>query len=1794
MKPQSPIIAACAFSLLILTIWLPVDIAAQIEGDLTDAADIGLQQLPPEVRGRWLSLTSQVDTAAFAEIIYEGRLILRQLGELIQVVGGQPPTPDMPSYSIYSGLENSLTSLLDKIQLALVLQMPDEELQKLLDYYRTEKNELSGGARTERQRLIDAGTALIRSHENDPYFLRYPHRRAVIADLYFRLTELIYEESYDLFLEATDDYLFKLDSLSKVNPGAIATLAKPKPDYTRVMAMYQRIVDEFPTSEYADDALYNLAVLTAEGETQTDRDRANRLLETLIRIYPESVYKLNALRRIGEYYFNPPVNSLEKSIDIYSRIVEEYRDSEYESEALYKLGWCYYRKTQLADAVEYFARSLDASNFNEGAATGSQFGLDIASESINYIGICYAIDPRDWKDAGVDNMVKWLRNHPDRIKNYGRRLITQLGAIYHKQVGRYADAVSVYEKFLELFPLDPQAWRIHRNVVEVFQQGEIYNPQHAYSEKKRFFDAYNIDSQWWSANADQANRDELIPVLENYLNLILDETLVLATDSKDPALYDEFEKYCRQYLRYWPKGYNVYKVHYNLASILERNKNKKFAALKEYWQVAINYADTTNRSIACQRIVAIAQELMKQEKDGFLSVNADGTIGEPLPQPPAAPAAEGEAPVVATSLLNGEALLLSSFDLFLGFFPESPLATQMLYQAGDILFQHNRFVDSRRYLEWLLADYPGNKFTEDAYTLILEGHFKVKEFAAVEEVSKRILAADVSAKLKDNAGRRKAESVFLNASNLKEGADHLAAANEFKRVALESPDYQYADRSLFQAGLEYNLAQSWSAANEVFLLLADRYPKSEFADKALYNAGFNLQSQIKDPATSAMIYERLANGFPTSDLTQGALSNASMNYNQVEDHRSAVRVNELYVKLFPTADDASVYLFENASHYMKLGEIDRANEIYKRFAERYPDDPRTVQAFFERGKYELDKGDRAGAAKEFTSTVDAHQKLVGRELAGAPKYASQALGYLLTWEQQEYEKLRLTVPEAQRAAAKERKKQWRNALVDKMQALIKLGQKEGYRAFHQIGRLDEDFAQATYAVENPTGKTPQAAQEALAKLIDEAILLNIVASQTYRSGYEALTGIIAPLHQEKARRQQEYAAFADAVSLLQKDAAAVGVPDSLTKLTNMQRTLVELDSAIIEAQRWSDSCRLKVPEVAFRNGDYFVRTWRAGFGLRSTDKNEEVRLLFREEVIKNIIAPPTADIIGLYSQALITAREVGLAEKWWQRSEAGYAATLDSLMMQYTEQINFVETRINKFIADYEKVLPKGEDARTPQGFYPDEMGGIILDNIEYYNTFINDFLKAYKLTLDTLAAYKLPYGFGEQTNNRMINFILEKSDRMSACAADAKRRQTEYADKYNETSEIQWDDATVAFEDVASNFSDYNIAILENVFYLRKDYAISGDAGIEVVRRLIASNPDKYASAAGIAAQTVAIATDNQWRVWPQAAEGFQEVDFNDAGWPAAMTSQYPMSVSTHLDNLNAKPIWYFRDKPKPIMKEVPVEPPPTELPAEPPAEQPPTESALEGEAIEILPDMADQPGAGESDTTGSETDTIAGQTETPTETLTSPPQPATRIVEVIPAEEDSIYRLWAAPDENGVRRYWFRRTFNLDDKPTSGRIWITADDNYSLFVNGVYIAEDKKDTIDWSITDEYDIAGNLRVGRNLVAVEASDIDSTHYGLMTGLVYEIVPNLQSQLGSVVDRERQNDRQRKSGITEWTKTGMAVLPSPAPAPEAAPTPVETAAQEQAVSPLEEIPQAAKAPTAEELRDMRIIEKNKLR
>jgi len=97
----------------------------------------------------------------------------------------------------------------------------------------------------------------------------------------------------------------------------------------------------------------------------------------------------------------------------------------------------------------------------------------------------------------------------------------------------------------------------------------------------------------------------------------------------------------------------------------------------------------------------------------------------------------------------------------------------------------------------------------------------------------------------------------------------------------------------------------------------------------------------------------------------------------------------------------------------------------------------------------------------------------------------------------------------------------------------------------------------------------------------------------------------------------------------------------------------------------------------------------------------------------------------------------------------------------------------------------------------------------------------------------------------------------------------------------------------------------------------------------------------------------------------------------------------------------------------------------------------------------------------------------------------------------------IWSASSGGDDVFVYFRKTFYLTNKPTSALLRITADDDYWLYVNGVFVGSDSfyfgnASEGHWKIAERYDVTQLLNEGKNVIAVRVYD-----WGLYEGLLLD-------------------------------------------------------------------------------------------
>lgn len=121
-------------------------------------------------------------------------------------------------------------------------------------------------------------------------------------------------------------------------------------------------------------------------------------------------------------------------------------------------------------------------------------------------------------------------------------------------------------------------------------------------------------------------------------------------------------------------------------------------------------------------------------------------------------------------------------------------------------------------------------------------------------------------------------------------------------------------------------------ARERFLLLADRYPQSPWAPKALYARGRLYLSESKFDSSS-VAFEILKERYPNKDITRRIGTALGESYYQQGKYEKAI---EAFINAMPYLDDdlksKAVYLIAESYNY--LGNFDKASDYYLQYINR--------------------------------------------------------------------------------------------------------------------------------------------------------------------------------------------------------------------------------------------------------------------------------------------------------------------------------------------------------------------------------------------------------------------------------------------------------------------------------------------------------------------------------------------------------------------------------------------------------------------------------------------------------------------------------------------------------------------------------------------------------------------------------------------------------------------------------------------------------------------------------------------
>lgn len=797
----------------------------------------------------------------------------------------------------------------------------------------------------------------------EEFLTRYPDEPRHTPDVMFRLAELYYERSSDDHLVAMrewEEQVKKLDPEKNPTPPP-----EPKVDFTKSIALYQKLINQFPDYRLNDASYYLLGYCQ---EKQEEFEKGRVAYQELIAKYPKSKFSTEAWVRIGEYYFDAYQvdNALDQAADAYEHAVADKEHPLYDK-ALYKLGWTYYRMDRFDDAVDRFLMLTDYYQAKAKEKGDEQVGGDLRAEALQYTAISF-VDEKWGSIAKAQEKFQKLGGRPYEAEIYRR-----MADVYFDQT-KHTEAIEAYRLVLQKDPLNKEAPQIQQRIVQAYERDRKL--EEAFAESSKLANMFGQGTPWhekWKRDPDLITAAGELAEKSLYSSAIYhhQQALVYKKDGKLELAKQTFETAAKAYGTYlerFPRSKNAYEMQFYYAECLY-NSLQFAKAAKEYASVRDSSQDVKYLADA-----AFSTVLAWQKQ---LELDVHNKVVPELKVLKSTDRKEGEK-IVVTPLSATEKELVAASDAYVARGkPGDEKMPGIAYKAAELFYMHNDFNEARRRFEEIVVLYPKAEVAKYATNLIIETYLVDKNWAKVEEVSARLAAnkdvIDPKSELYKDLVKFKLAGRFKLADELMGKGDYEQAAKKYIELVDEEPKHEFADKALNNAAVCYENSRRFDSALKLYERIFREYPNSKLADAAVFRVAVNAENSYDfDKAVES--YQKLVKDYPASKDREAALFNTARLLEGLQRYNDAASAYLRYADLYPASEDAPKNQFRAALIYEKQNDHNKAigalNEFVQKFSNKPPQAELIIDAKKRIGDNYSKLGKETEAKKAYQAAAD--------------------------------------------------------------------------------------------------------------------------------------------------------------------------------------------------------------------------------------------------------------------------------------------------------------------------------------------------------------------------------------------------------------------------------------------------------------------------------------------------------------------------------------------------------------------------------------------------------------------------------------------------------------------------------------------------------------------------------------------------------------------------------------------------------------------------------------------------------
>lgn len=773
--------------------------------------------------------------------------------------------------------------------------------------------------------------------------------------LLFRLGELYFEESKYWFFEANrkdDEYIQAMNRQDKAGMEAAKAekqtlLAKSKEFANQAVEQYSTIVQQYKDFERTDEVLFFLGSnLMEQGEDKKALVAFKRLVEK----YPKSKYIPEAQLAFGEYYFNNSKGKrdmLEKALASY-KAAAAYPDSAVYGYALYKQGWCLYNMGDFPGARDMFKQVvLYGETFGESALDkdpkkkGSKASL--VKEARSDFVRAYGRDPSGSPSDSRVEFAKVASKPEDRFT-----MTKQLANIYYED-GKDREAALVFNMLIKEKPLSPEAPGWQGKIVDcVLRAG---NKKMTVDQVRRLVkitdDVTKSGVLKNGSEKDKQAMAEAKELGERTLSNLAVNWHNEAKKTRDEQTFFFADQVYSDYLTLYPDNIKAYDLRFFWSELLNDNLQKFDQAAEQYtlvFQTDINRIEGKSKekdkdgkpvtkpgkfmvNAAYNAILAYDEVVKAAEQNGTMKTE---------------PASD---PNKAQKIPAQKQALLDACERYLKYVPTGDKTVEIAFKAANIYYRYNHFDEAVKRFAEIAEKYPEYKFengdraAEIAANLILDSYNLLGDWAKVNEWARKFYNNEklATGKFREDLSKVLEQSSFKLVNQLEANKEFAKAGEAYLTFVSEFPKSDIADKALFNASIDFYNAHMLDRAIQVRERIISQYPKSEFVPQCIYANAEALEA-VADFEPAAKAYElyvarwEKANGAPAKGKSKAKPAKAKKGKAAAKKDEKAPDDKQVWEE-----GKAQIALYNAGVFRDGLGQYKQALKNREKFLELWPD-----------------------------------------------------------------------------------------------------------------------------------------------------------------------------------------------------------------------------------------------------------------------------------------------------------------------------------------------------------------------------------------------------------------------------------------------------------------------------------------------------------------------------------------------------------------------------------------------------------------------------------------------------------------------------------------------------------------------------------------------------------------------------------------------------------------------------------------------------------------------------------------